>query len=195
MLATQYLASSLRDGHPANEPVKRPARRRNKKHTLQSRHSEVLSPHLVNGSLPAGAFSAAKKSVHTQFVQNSINAQGNHPLIGIKAPEVDKSALNLPRHHRSVLSQLRSGHCSALRGYQHRVGRADSPSCPHCGTSDESIHHLFNCPSFPTVLNITDLWRQPVQVATHLSTHPSFNLSPLPPLPRPPLRPPPEPPP
>ena len=195
MLSAQYLASSLRDDHPANESVKRPARRRNKKHTLQLRHSDVISSLLADGSLPAGAFPEAKKLVHTKFVESAITNQDNHPLIGTRAPVIDKSEQTLPRHHRSVLSQLRSGHCSSLRNYQHRIGKADSPTCPHCGASDETVHHLFNCPSHITDLTIIDLWRHPVRVANHISSHPSFDLTPPPPLPRPPLRPPAEPPP
>ena len=195
MLSAQYLASSLRENHPSHEPVKRPARRRDKKATLQSRHLNDVSPFLVNGSLPAGAYSVAKTSIHTKQVEKSISVQGTHPLIGISAPDLNKTEQSLPRHHRSTLSQLRSGHCAKLRSYQHRVGTSDSPTCPQCGAGDETVHHLFNCPSIQTDLLIIDLWRHPVRVANFLSTHPSFDLVPPPPLPGPPLWPPPVPPP
>ena len=196
LLSSQYLASALRADHPAHSSVRRPARRRNMKQTLQSRHTEELSSFLVDGSLPAGAFPEAKSFLHTKYVSKAISAQEYHPLLAIKTPAVDKSELDLPRHHRSTLSQLRSGHCTRLRAYRHRIGIADSPSCPHCGTDDETVPHLFSCPSHPTDLTISDLWNNPVRVAHHLCGHPSFNLAPPPPpLPRPPLRPPPEPPP
>ena len=190
MLSAQYLASFLRSDHPAHEPVKRRARRRNMKQTFQSRHHDDVSPFLVNGSLPAGAFSESKKAIHTKYVENSITAQGNHPLIGIPPPVIDKSEQNLPRRHRSTLG---TGQCNSLQGYKHRVGRSDTPSCPQC---DESVHHIFNCQSSQTNFSVIDLWRQPVRVAEYLSSHPSFDLAPPPPpLARPALRPPPEPPP
>ena len=195
LLSSQYLASALRADHPAHASVTRPARRRNKKHTLQSRHIDEISSVLVNGSLPAGAYPETKNNLHTKFVERAINRQENHPLLAIKTPEVDKSEASLPRHHRATLSQLRSGHCTRLRNYQHRVGRADLASCPHCGACDETVHHLFDCANNPTDLSVIDLWQNPVSVAQLLSGHPSFDLVPLPPLPRPPLRPPPEPPP
>ena len=193
LLSTQYLASALRTDHPAHASVTRPARRRNKKYTLQSRYIDELTPALVNGSLPAGAYPETKTNLHTRFVERAINAQGNHPLLATATPEIDKSETTLPRHHRATLSQLRSGHCTKLRSYQHRVGRAVSASCPHCGTSDETVPHLFNCPSHPTNLSIIDLWQNPVRVAQHLSGHPSFDLVPPPPLAWPLLWPPPEP--
>ena len=162
------------------------------KQTLQSRHIPEISDRLVDGSLPAGAFPETKSFLHTSYVEKAISAQNIHPLLAIKTPDVDKSAADLPRQHRSTLSQMRSGHCLKLRAYQHRIGIADTPTCPHCDTSDESVHHIFNCSSQPTNLSIIDLWRQPVRVAQHLSGHPSFNLAPLlPPLPRPPPEPPP----
>ena len=196
MLSSQYLVSALRDDHPAHESVTRPARRRDKKQTLRSRHYDDVSSNLVNGSLPAGAYPETKRLLHTQFVNKAIESQGNNLVLGIPSPDVDQSESQLPRHHRTTLSQLRSGYCTKLRGYQHRVGRADSPTCQHCNNDEyESVHHIFNCPSNPTDLSVIDLWHRPVQVATHLSDHPSFGLPPPPPLPRPPLRPPPEPPP
>ena len=167
LLSAQYLASALRDDHPANEPVKRPARRRSKKETLKSRHINDVSPYLVNGSLPAGAYPETKSFLHTKFVEETIANQGNHPLLAIPAPEIDKSETDLPRHHRATLSQLRSGHCSRLRLYQHRINRSDSALCPHCGINDESVHHIFHCPFFPTNLSVFDLWRSPVRVATY----------------------------
>ena len=192
MLSTQYLASSLREEHPAKEAVSRPPGRRNKKHTLQSKHRSEIESRLVNGSLPPGAYPETKSAIHTQFVSRAITAQDNHPLLNIPTPPVDRSEQLLPRHFRSTLSQLRSGHCANLSNYLHRVGRLDSPSCPHCGNSEQTVHHLFNCFSQSTDLSISDLWLRPTRVALFLSTHPSFTLPPLS-LPRP--RPPPEPPP
>ena len=192
MLSAQYLASALRPDHPANEPVSRPARRRAKKQTLQSRHRADVSPHLVDGSVPNGAYPAIKSAIHTAFVSKSINDQGNHPLLNQPAPVINQSERVLPRPHRSTLSQLRSGHCANLANYKHRVGRVQSSACPQCGADAEDVPHVFSCPSSPTDLRVIDLWLRPRRVASFLSQHPSFDLPPLVP---PPPRPPPEPPP
>ena len=192
MLSKQYLASALRAEHPAHEPVTRPPGRRSKKHTLQSKHLNDIAPRLVNGVLPAGAFPETKVAIHTQYVSKAIEDLGNHPLLNTPAPAIDKSETDLPRHYRSTLSQLRSGHSNNLNTYLHRVGRSATKLCPQCNNSDHTVPHLFNCPSSQTDLLVTDLWNKPKRVATFLSTHPSFNL---PPLSLPGLRPPPEPPP
>ena len=98
----------------------------------------------------------------------------------------------LPRHYRSTLSQLRSGHCANLEAYRHKVGRADTPACPQCKAGDQDVAHLFDCAATPTSHSIDDLWLRPHSAATFLSSHPSFSLPPLdPPLPRPPPEPPP----
>ena len=192
MLSSQYLASALRDDHPAHEPVSRPARRRDKKQTLQSRYRDNVSDHLVNGSLPVGAYPETKKAIHTKYVSKAIEAQGPHPLLNAPYPEINNTEKQLPRRHRTILSQLRSSHCSNLASYQHRVGRNDSPLCPHCRQTAETVDHVFTCPSIPTDLNVGDLWLRPKRVATHLCNHPSFNLPALDaPLPRPPPKPPP----
>ena len=190
MLNTQYLASSLRADHPAHSSVSRPDGPRKMKHTLQSRFKDDISRHLVDGCLPAGAFPESKVDIHTEYVRKSLLAQGNNPLLHIPTPDVDQSESILPRHYRSTLSQLRSGHCNNLAAYLHRVGRSASPSCPLCSSGDQTVHHLFSCPASPSDLSIIDLWQKPTRVAAYLSSHPSFSLPPLT-LPRP--RPPPAP--
>ena len=115
MLSSQYLASAMRADHPAHSSVTRPAQRRRMKETLQSRHTEEISASLVNGSLPAGAYPETKNALHTSYVSKAISAQGNHPLLATRTPDINKSEADLPRHHRSTISQLRSGHCLKLR--------------------------------------------------------------------------------
>jgi RNase H len=55
---------------------------------------------------------------------------------------------NMPCRHASLLVQLRTGHV-ALNKYLHKIGKADSPICPQCRRTQESVHHyLFRCPAF-----------------------------------------------
>jgi ribonuclease HI len=59
-----------------------------------------------------------------------------------------KITRNLPRRHTSLLIQLRTGHI-ALNKYLHKIGKADSPQCPECRNTSETVHHyLFRCPAY-----------------------------------------------
>ena len=105
--------------------------------------------------------------------------------------EVDPSERLFPWPYRSTLSQLRSGYCSRLQSYLHRVGRAPSPACPDCGAAPHTTEHLFSCPGSPTDLAPADLWTAPLQAALFISSIPSF--ADLPPFPEIPGGPPPPP--
>ena len=109
-------------------------------------------------------------------------------------PDVDEGEVRLPRHHRAVLSQLRSGHCRLLRNYQMRIGiRSDGDACPECAGGVHDVEHLFECPAYPTSLTPRDLWLRPAEVVEFLRGTSTF--AELPPLDPPAPRPPPEPPP
>jgi ribonuclease HI len=59
-----------------------------------------------------------------------------------------KITKDMPRKHTSLLVQLRTGHV-ALNKYLHEIGKVDSPLCPQCRNTPESVHHyLFRCPAF-----------------------------------------------
>jgi hypothetical protein len=59
-----------------------------------------------------------------------------------------KITKNMPRRHTSLLIQLRMGHV-ALNKHLHKIGKADSPLCPACQSTQETMHHnLFRCPAF-----------------------------------------------
>jgi hypothetical protein len=46
------------------------------------------------------------------------------------------------------MAQLRSGHCSRLRGYATTVNPAADPTCPRCGGEPEDLGHwLQRCPA------------------------------------------------
>ena len=107
--------------------------------------------------------------------------------------EVDPSERLLPRPYRSTLSQLRSGYCSRLQSYLHRVGRAPSPACPDCGSAPHTTEHLFSCPRSPTDLAPADLWtaQRSLQAALFISSisflrgPPSLSSAPWRPVPPP----------
>jgi len=44
-----------------------------------------------------------------------------------------------------TVAQLRTGHSPLLASYLHRIGRQQSPMCPHCGGDDETVQYLLLC--------------------------------------------------
>jgi hypothetical protein len=55
---------------------------------------------------------------------------------------------DMPRRHASILVQLRTGHVG-LNKHLHKIGKAESPLCPACQKTDETVHHfLFRCPAY-----------------------------------------------
>lgn len=194
LLNTQFLASALRPDHPSHTVVTSPSGPRPMKKTLQSAYIGRLTPHLNNlGQVDPDSYRPIIASIHTDIVRDSIVRLGSSKTLGRPPPMIDPSELLLPRIYRSTLSQLRSGYCSRLKSYQYRIGGADSPDCPECGSHPHTSELLFNCPSFPTDLDLSDLWARPLDVAAFLRTHVAF--SDLPPLVALPPLIPPEPPP
>ena len=97
----------------------------------------------------------------------------------------------LPRPYRSTLSQLRSGYCSRLQSYLHRVGRAPSPACPDCGSAPHTTEHLFSCPESPTDLAPRICGRLPCRQPSSFPQSPlSSDLPPFPVIPGGPFPPP-----
>ena len=67
------------------------------------------------------------QAAHTEFVGNSLIQVSTNRVLGYRPPPINEEAI-LPRHQRTVLSQLRSGHCQ-LNNYKKRTKRAESSSC------------------------------------------------------------------
>ena len=160
------------------------------KHTLQSRFLPSISHHLVNGTLPPATYPSTLKALHSAAVTSAIASADPNKVLQAPPPSICPSEKLLPRPTRTTLSQLRSGYCVSLRSYQARIGTAGDPTCPECNQHDHTVLHLFACPAHPTTLAAGDLWTKPGEVASFLSSLPSFgHVQP------PPTRPPPEPPP
>ena len=187
LLSAQFLARALQPDHPSHAYVTRPSGRRKMKHTLRSKVSEEVQPYLdENGQIAPSTCRSTINNIHTDVV-NSVKASlGPNHVLGVKPPFVSKHEKHLPRATRSLLSQLRSGFCSKLMDFQHRIGRSTSSACPECDMGVHSVAHLFDCPRHPTPLTTLDLWKQPRDVAVFLSGLPSFASIPPPPPPPPP---------
>ena len=154
---------------------------------------------IENGSIAPGSYSDTIKALHTSVVSDAINNIGPNCVLGTKPPVISAREKNLPRKTRTTLSQLRSGFCARLRDYQFRIGSAQDDLWPLCLLEPQTVYHVFDCPARPTQLVPNDLWAYPIDVASYLSAHPSFDIDPPPPPPvrrrrgRPPPAPPPPP--
>ena len=142
-------------------------------------------PPLFGGVLREGSYGVAKARLKAAAVSTTLQAAPLNKVLLAPPPDVDPSERVLPRPYRSALSQLRSGYCSRLQTYLHRVGRAPSEVCPDCASAPHTTEHLFFCPERPTDLAPADLWTAPLQVGSFLASTPSFaDLPPFPTLPQ-----------
>ena len=83
------------------------------------------------------------------MIEETIQSQAPNKVLMATPPPIDPAEQLLPRSYRSPLSQLRSGHCSRLMSYRHSVGWVDDPTCPDCCSTDQTVAHLFSCPTHP----------------------------------------------
>ena len=194
LLNTQFLASALRTEHPSHGVVTTDSGPRCMKHTLQSRYSVHLTPYLDDeGLIDPNYYRSTLKEIHTDTVNHSIASLGPSKTLGVIPPSICPSESSLLRPYRTTLSQLRSGYCSRLGSYLQCIGRADDGSCPECGGDEHTSSHIFNCPSHPTELTLSDLWVRPLEAAAFVASLGAFQD--LPPLEDHPPPVPPEPPP
>ena len=175
LLSSQFLASTLRPGHPSHEVVLSDPGPRRKKATLRSKYGGKVEPFLTGGAMVAGEYRSTISSLHTSAVTQSINDLGENHLLNSAPPPIDDSELALHRTERTTLAQLRSGECHRLKDYQMKVGKADDAICPECKVRRHTVPHLFQCDATPTVLKVTDLWHQPVAVVNYLKKLSSFS--------------------
>jgi len=193
LCGTQFLASALQTSHPSHSLVTTYTGPRLMKPTLQSTYMRHLRrllgspdevddtpPIIFGGVLSEGTYPTARRRLRASAVARTTAAQPDNRVLLARPPPVDLAETLLPRAHRSILSQLRSGHCSRLASYRHSVGWSESPLCPDCLAVDHTVAHIFSCPVSPTDLAPADLWTAPLQVAQFLSRLSTF--SDLPPL-------------
>jgi len=66
------------------------------------------------------------------------------------SPNLSKLCAKLARRPASLLVQLRTRHIP-LNKHLFKIGKADSPICTICHSSDETVHHfLLQCPAYMT---------------------------------------------
>ena len=138
LLCSQFLASSLRPRHPSSLRPRHPSYPvvtqtsgpRAMKHTLQSCFFPSVSQHLVDGVLPPDTYTWTISSLHTAAVRQAIASADQNRVLQAPPPPISPTEKPLSRVARTTLSQLRLGHCAALRSYQARIGAAPSSPAP-----------------------------------------------------------------
>ena len=192
LICQQFLVSALRHNHPSHRLVTDNTNPRPRsapiRSSLQSRFLPMVQHVLTDGLTPVDGYKEAISELHTSCVRSTIASFPDSPVLHSPTPDIHPSEVELPRVHRTALSQLRSGYSRLLSSYRNRIGLADSPLCPSCGIEDHTTQHIFNCTSHPTELTVGDLWDRPGRVAQYLESLPFTDFPVL-------ARPPPEPPP
>ena len=167
LLSRQYLAACFENGHPCAEL--------RLGHTGPLRTDNSTFPSLlltlhrwVEARLvwdPGGHGldrRGSLKRIHTEYVGEVLPTRTANRVLGVQPPRVHPRERQLSREARSLLSQLRSGHCIHLRNYQHRIRDQIPDICPICGVSPHDTGHIFNCQGRRTLMSVLALWNRPL---------------------------------
>ena len=173
MLCSQFLATCLQPHHASFPIVTADSGPRRMKQSLQKGYSDQVDDLLVDGHITD--IKIARKTIHTRAVRAAIGSRRQSEVLSMAAPDVDEAEINLPRVARTTLAQLRSGHCSALNSFKHKIELIPSAVCPCCRQADHTTQHLFDCPKHPTDLTPLDLWQRPGEAVEFLATWPCFD--------------------
>ena len=157
LLAAQYLAGCIQNElHPCHNISNRPPPPRQMKETLYTKYHQLVQPLLIDGNSMA-----SKKAIHSAVVTRTINNLNPNVTLGGRPPPISTTETSLSRKQRTTLAQLRSGYCSLLNNYKHRLDAHVPDTCSDCGVSPHDIHHLFHCPAHPSTITPEHLWSQP----------------------------------
>ena len=149
MLSAQFLLHCSRPSHPSHQVVLEPPGRRCMKSTLASKHSDCISPHLMNGVADPILYRQSLRAIHSDAIQRTIASLDANPLLGIPPP---------PINNYKVLTR-----------------RGLSAICPECLLRRHTVPHLFNWDATPTDLTLVDMWNIMILVMDFLVTLPSFS--------------------
>ena len=183
LLSDQYLARALQPQHINHADVSTDSGPRRMKETLRSKCYHTIEQFVgASGVVAAADYRRTIVDIHTKVVGDTISNYPPNRVLGAAVPStgINTEELSLPRITRVTLSRLRSGFCSYLADFQHRIGASPSDSCPECQSSSHTVTHLFSCPAHPTSLSPSDLWGRPWNVAEFIRGLPQFAALPDP---------------
>ena len=168
LLAKQFHLATKQVGH-ANFSIPHSQPKRIMKQSLSTLYEEEISHLYTSGGNSSAQHKLGIRSIHSNTVEKCISDLNPNKVLGHAAPEIDNSEKTLPRSTRTRLAQLRSGYSSGLNQYLHRIHpQRYSPECPKCMLMPHDTRHLFNCSKNPTQLDVTSLWKSPIEAATFL---------------------------
>ena len=167
LLTTQFAIQCLDPGHPCHHLTSRPPPPRQQKLDFFHRYGNDAH-HYHNEA--SGRINLALTDAHTTIVRQSTSTYHNRVLDRTPPPPIHPSESELSRAQRSTLAQLRSGFCTKLKDYQHRINPNIPDTCPDCHASPHGVHHLFNCPEHPSPrFHPIHLWSDPPMAARELA--------------------------
>jgi len=93
------------------------------------------------------AFNTKLKRLAAKLWERSPRYQRMNLMVpGLPRASYFNSIAKLPRKHTSIITQLITGH-APLNKHLHRIGKADTATCPCCHKHEETItHFLLHCP-------------------------------------------------
>ena len=107
---------------------------------LQVRGDDPNAPTLIfGGVLEEGTYPLARDLLRGLMIEEIVRSQALNKVLMALPPLIDQAEQLLPWSYHSILSQLRSSHCSRLQSYCHSVGWAGDPTCPDCRSTDQMV--------------------------------------------------------
>ena len=144
------------------------------KTTIFHSHSNTYIPPQTtdNSTLDEPSIHKNNKTIHSHIVQQFLTSTQNSKVLNTQYPPINPEEESLPRHKRTLLSQLRTNKSHFLLTYKNKINpnTYPSPICPLCKTEPHTTSHLFTCPAIPTTLTPQDFWSSPVKVSELLDT-------------------------
>ena len=166
LLTKQFMATSHLPGHPGSKHLNRPPEHRKMKTSMLEHETEISN--MFTSEVTTDSLKPVLRKLHTDTVTYCLNNYPPNRVLDTAPPEINAEERYLPRSVRCELSRLRSGFSRNLNDYMSRIDPSIDNSCPECEGAPHDSRHLFNCPSRPTDLEVTDLWTRPIEAANFL---------------------------
>ena len=143
MRGVQCFAAASRQDHPLHTLHLAVGTRR-QIHTTPSAHFRALRAQIP----PLPPQRKESSWIHEFFVSKALSDAAPNSSLGEVPPPIASDELSLPRRCRVDLARLRCGHHLSLRSYENRLRTEVDPNCRWCGSSPETVSHIFQeCPT------------------------------------------------
>ena len=156
LLSAQYLARALQPHHVNHAEVTADPGPRRMKQTLRSKCFPYIEQFVgASGTVAPVDYRRVLGEIHSKVVSDAKSSYPPNRVLGDAVPQINSEETALPRITRVTLSRLRSGHCSSLASFQHRIGAAPSDrnatlrlTQPTTSSAAPSIPPRFRCQTF-----------------------------------------------